>query len=142
MTKTGQQIEDDVFQMLKNDLSQFEVGMPLSGKLYKFGDRPRDSHLEDVVVKFVTGYDDQIQTGRVAICFYVPDVNVYKNGIFTKYTQRCREIEIAANKWAESLTAGKSDYLFKKSQTVCTEQEKEINQHFISLKLKFKLPTF
>lgn len=138
MNKTGQQVEDDVYRLLKNsNLPSF-----ISGDIYWFGMRPKDSQLEDAVVKFVTGYDNQIQTGVVVVNIYVPDCDLYQDGVMRKNITRCTEIEIAANEWVKTLTAEKSDYLFRLAQTICTNEEPEINQHFITIRLRFRLPTF
>jgi hypothetical protein len=137
MTKTGQQVEDDVYEFLKSSsLSSF-----INGAIYKYSMRPRDSKAEDAIVKFITGLDEQIQTGVVVVNIFVPNINAFQTGVLVRNITRCTEIEIAANEWAKSLTAAKSDYLFSLSQTIYTEEEPEINQHFVTIRLKFKLLT-
>jgi len=138
MTQTGQQIEDYVFGLVKNS----PLASLINGNVYKFGTRPRDSKKEDAIVKFVTGYDGQIQSGTVVINIYIPNIDAFNNGVLVRDITRCSEIEISANQWVESLTACKSDYLFRKAQTIYTEEEPEINQHFVSVRLRFKLTTF
>jgi len=114
----------------------------INGKVYKFGMRPRDSKKEDAVVKFVTGFDSQIQSGTVVINIYIPDFDAFQNGVLVRDIARCTEIEVAANKWIDSLTVEKTDYNFRLSQTIYTEEEPEINQHFVSIRLRFRLTTF
>ena len=138
MTKTGQQVEDDIYGMVKNS----PLVSIINGKVYKFGMRPRDSKKEDAVVKFVTGFDSQIQSGTVVINIYVPDFDAFQNGVLVRDITRCTEIEVAANKWIDSLTVEKTDYNFKLSQTIYTEEEPEMNQHFVSIRLRFRLTTF
>ena len=140
MSKTGQEIEDDVYGFVKDS----PLALLISGDVYKDGVRPRDSEKEDAIVKFVTGYDgaDPIQGGTVVINIYVPDADPYKNGVLVRDIKRCKEIEIAANEWVESFTVAKSNYKFKKAQTICTVAEPDINQHFVSIRLRFKLTTF
>ena len=138
MTKTGQQVEDDIYGMVKNS----PLVSIISGKVYKYGTRPRDSKKEDAVVKFVTGFDSQIQSGTVVINTYVPDFDAFQNGVLVRDITRCTEIEVAANKWIDSLTVEKTDYNFRLSQTIYTEEEPEINQHFVSIRLRFRLTTF
>jgi len=138
MTKTGQQVEDDIYGMVKNS----PLVSIINGKVYKFGMRPRDSKKEDAVVKFVTGFDSQIQSGTVVINIYVPDFDAFQNGVLVRDITRCTEIEVAANKWIDSLTVEKTDYNFRLSQTIYTEEEPEINQHFVSIRLRFRLTTF
>jgi hypothetical protein len=48
-------------------------------------------------------------------------------------------LETLASQWVESLTADKSDYLFELQQTIYTEAEAEINQHFVVIKLKYQI---
>ena len=137
MTRTGQQVEDDIYELLQ--------GSPLksliSGEIYKYGMRPRDSEMEDAVVKFVTGLDDDIQTGVVVVNIYVPDVDAYGNGVTVRNIPRCIAIETKANEWVKSLTAGTTDYLFELAQTIYTEEEAVIKQHFVTVRIKFKLLT-
>ena len=131
--KTGQQIEDDVFSL-------FEKSTLLSlinGKVYLFGMRPKNSGNEDAVVKFVTGLDGQIQTGVVVINIYVP--NIEFNGVMVRNIERCAEIEKSANQWVKSLIP--NEYLFSLAQTIYTEEDPDIEQHFISIRLKYRLKT-
>lgn len=134
---TGQQIEDSIYRLLKNSSLQ---GL-ISGGVYKFGTRPKDSKKEDAVVKFVTGLPGQIQTGSVVVNIYVPDVDYTGTGVLVKDIARCTDLEVAADAWVETLTVEKSDFQFKLMNTIYTEAESEIEQHFVSVRLKFKLST-
>ena len=138
MTKTGQQIEDDIYELLNNS----SLPSIINGSVYKFGMRPKDSNLEDAVVKFVTGLDGEIQEGVVVVNIYVLDLEVYNDGIMRKDITRCTELETAAKEWVKSLTTTISSYKFKLAKTIYTEEEPVIKQHFITVKLKFKLTTF
>lgn len=138
MTKTGQQIEDDIYELVNGG----SLPSLISGTVYKFGMRPKDAKTEDAIVKFVTGIDEQIQEGVVVVNIYVPDFDAFDDGIMRKDITRCTELEVSADKWVKSLTAGKSNYKFKLAQTIYTEEEPELNQHFVSVRLKFKLTTF
>ena len=97
MTRTGQQVEDDIYELMQ--------GSPLksliSGEIYKYGMRPRDSEMEDAVVKFVTGLDDDIQTGVVVVNIYVPDVDARGDGVYVRNKQRCKAIAMKANEWVK-----------------------------------------
>lgn len=135
--KTGQQIENDIYAM-------FQMGsLPgiIGGMLYKYGMRPKDSETEDAVVRFVTCLPGQVQDGTAVVNIYVPDVKVYNDGIMRKNIARCTELEQAAEEWVQSLSAAKSDYLFELAQTIYTEEEPDIHQHFITIRLKYKLST-
>ena len=40
--------------------------------------------------------------------------------------------------WVEGLTADRTNYLFRLQQTIFTEYEAEINQHFVVVKLAYE----
>lgn len=138
MTKTGQQIEDDIFGFVKNS----PLAALVTGLTYKFGMRPRNSTKEDIVVKFVTGLDGEIQDGVVVVNIFVPNIDAFNNGVLVRNITRCKQIEMEANIWVASLTAGKSNYKFSLAQTIYTQEEQSINQHFITVRLKFRLTSF
>lgn len=147
MAKTGQQTEDDIYGLVQEvyfPLNFTLVTIPeiISGTVYKFGMRPKDSQTEDAIVKFVTGLNGQIQEGVFVVNIYVPDFDAYNDGIMRKDITRCTELEVAADAWVKSLTAEKSDYKLELAQTIYTEEEPELHQHFVSVRLKFKLTTF
>ena len=135
MTKTAKQIVSDVMNLLK--------GSPLvesiTGKVYRSGCRPEGSKKEDLVVIFTTGDPSQMQRGVVTINIYTRDVQSDKN--YVEDGSRCEAIEILAQQWIDSLNKGGSPYYFTLQQTIYTEAEKEINQHFVVVKLKYKLLT-
>ena len=134
MAKTGKQVQGDIYQLLK-DSTLYTM---ISGDVYRNGYRPRDSRLEDAVVIFTAGLPDQIQTGVVTINIFVPDIDPYDNGVFVEDGQRTEELECLAAEWVESLSADVSCYKFKLQQTIYTEEETEINQHFVVIKLAYK----
>ena len=138
MNKTAKQIQGDIYDMLRTS----SLSDMISGSVYRAGMRPRDSKLEDAVVIFTTGNPGQIQTGIITINIYVPDIDPYGNGVLTENGQRCEELETAAQKWVDSLTADKSDYKFSLDQTIHTTEDKEIHQHFVVIRLEFQLTTF
>lgn len=100
--------------------------------------RPRDSKLEDAIVIFTTGLPDQIQTGVVTINIYFPDIDAYNNGVLVENALRGSQLELLAAEWVDSLTAGVSNYKFELQQTIYTEAEAAINQHFVVVKLKYR----
>lgn len=134
MAKTSKQIQGDIYQLLK-DSTLYSM---ISGEVYRQGYRPRDSRKEDAVVIFTTGVPDQIQTGVVTLNIYVPDIDPYNNGLMVEDGERTEQIERLAGQWVESLTTDKSCYKFKLQQTIYTEEEAEINQHFIVVKLRYE----
>ena len=134
MAKTGKQVQGDIYRLFKGST----LYTMISGDVYRNGYRPRDSRLEDAVVTFTAGLPDQIQTGVVTVNIFVPDIDPYDNGVFVEYGRRTEELERLAQAWVDSLTAAVSCYKFKLMQTIYTEEEAEINQHFIVVKLAYE----
>ncbi|MDR0864960.1 MAG: hypothetical protein LBO74_08520 [Candidatus Symbiothrix sp.] len=133
--KTGKQVQSDIIALLKNSALPNAV----NGKIYRFGYRPRDSKAEDIIVAFTTGIPDQIETGVVTINIFIPDIEApdTDNGVMLEDGKRSEELEIAAAEFVKSLTVEKSNYKFNLRQTIYTEAELEINQHFIVIKLGY-----
>ena len=134
MAKTGKQVQGDIYRLFKGST----LYTMISGDVYRNGYRPRDSRLEDAVVTFTAGLPDQIQTGVVTVNIFVPDIDPYDNGVFVEDGQRTEELERLAQAWVDSLTAAVSCYKFKLMQTIYTEEEADINQHFIVVKLAYE----
>lgn len=134
MAKTGKQIQGDIYRFLKDSI----LAQQISGKVYRNGLRPRDSRMEDAVVTFTAGLPGQIQTGVVTINIYVPDIDFDDNGTWVENGERTEEMEGLAQTWADSLTTALSNYKFKLQQTIYTEAEPKINQHFTVVKLMYE----
>lgn len=134
MAKTGKQVQDDIYNLLKDS----PLSSMISGGVYKKGYRPRDSRLEDAVVIFTAGIPDQIQTGAVTIDIFVPDTDPWGNGVFVEDGQRTAELEAAAQQWVDSLTCDVSNYKFRLQSTITTEEEPDIRQHFVAIMLAYE----
>lgn len=134
MAKTGKQIQGDIRRLLKDSTLYTQI----SGEVYRNGYRPRDSKKEDAVVTFTAGLPDQIQTGVVTVNIFVPDIDPDDNGTWVEDGRRSGELEKLAQEWADSLTAEVSCYKFKLQQTIYTEAEPDIHQHFVVVKLKYE----
>lgn len=134
MAKTGKQIQGDVYRLLRDsNLYTF-----ISGEVYRSGLRPRDSRKEDAVVTFTAGLPDQIQTGVVTVNIFVPDIDPEDNGTWVEDGERSEALEGLAQEWVDSLTAEISSYKFRLQQTIYTEDEPDIHQHFVVVKLKYE----
>lgn len=131
---TAKQIQGDVYTFLKDSV----LCSMISGDVYRNGLRPRDSVKEDAVVIFTAGLPDQIQTGVVTVNIYVPDIDPYGNGVLVENARRTAEIEELASEWAASLKAGLSNYRVRLQQTIYTEEDAEIRQHFVVVKLRYE----
>lgn len=134
MAKTGKQIQGDIYTLLRNST----ISSTISGAVYRNGMRPRDSKLEDAVVIFTAGLPDEIQEGVVTVNIYCPDIDPYANGVLVEDGERTAELERQAQLWVESLTCGVSNYKFRLQQTIFTERDMEISQHFVVVKLGYR----
>ena len=134
MAKTAKQIQGDIYSLLRGSA----LAGHISGAVYRNGLRPRDSRAEDAIVIYTTGLPDQIQTGVVTINIYVPDIDFDGNGTWVEDGARTEQMESLAQEWVDSLTADRSAYKFALQQTIFTEAEPSINQHFIVVKLKYE----
>lgn len=134
MAKTSKQVQGDIYQLLKDSTLYTEI----SGEVYRQGCRPRDSRKEDAVVIFTTGIPDQIQTGVVTVNIYIPDIDPYDNGVWVEDGERTEQIERLAQEWVDGLIAGTYDYDFELRQAICSEEEPDIRQHFVVVKIGYK----
>lgn len=133
--KTASQIQGDIYNLLRADDALCSM---ISGSVYRDGYRPRDSRLEDVIVIFTAGEVGQIERGVVTVNIYVPDIDPYENGIFVQDGKRTAELEQVAAMWVQSLTADRTNYKFRLQQTIYTEAEPDIHQHFVVVSLHYE----
>lgn len=135
---TAKQVQTDVIALLQGS----ELAASISGKIYRGtaddSYRPRDSKKEDIIVIFTTGTAEQIEEGTVTINIYVPDVSVYGDGTLMEDGSRTLELERLAAQWVDSLQDCKTDYRFTLQQTIWTEREPSLNQHFVVVKLAYQ----
>ena len=142
MRKTAEEIEEDVFKLVKASAIAAEI----TGGVYRNGARPFDSKNEDVVVIFLAGIDGQKQAGVVNINVFVPDIDS-GNELLVKDIARCKEIGGILRDFKESLMQSKlntsrNGYWFIQSgDMIRTFEEKDINQHYVNLRLEFEYLT-
>lgn len=135
MAKTSKQVQGDIYRLLRNSVLHTQ----LSGEVYREGMRPRDSRKEDAVVIFTTGIPDEIETGVVTVNIYVPDIDPYENGVFVEDGERTAQLETLSQRWVDSLLGSGTNYVFELRQTIYTEAEPDIKQHFVVVKLGYRL---
>ena len=134
MAKTSKQVESDIRKLIQ-DSTLYTM---ISGEVYRNGLRPRDSQKEDAVVIFSSGLPNQIQTGVVIINLFVPDIDPYGDGVFVEDGKRVERLEQLAQEWVDSLTAEVSCYRFRQQQTIYTDEEADIHQHVIVIRLAYE----
>ena len=131
---TAHKVQTDIMALLADS----ELCAELSGKVYRYGYRPRDSRNEDVVVKFVTGTPAQIERGAVTLNIFVPDITPYDDGVYVEDGHRTSHIEELADRWVQSLTLSRTNYKFKLLRTISTDNDEAIHQHFVSVQLEYQ----
>jgi hypothetical protein len=132
---TGGEITKVLYQCVK------AMDLPVTGEVYYKGMRPLqngdDPGKEDIVVAVLTGTAGQIQKGSCVVNVYVPDTQV-ASGAFLWNKRRTDEIE----RWLASIpreVTRRSGILFKPSGMIATLAEEKVKEHFVSLKMDFKL---
>jgi hypothetical protein len=131
MIKTGSQIERDFYALI----SASSLGKGIKGKVYRSEMRPADATSEDIIVKFLAGEDEQVQTGVVICNIYVPDVTKAKGRKVIDHA-RIAELELLVLSFIENFDS--SEYLIKTDGSMQTYLNEEINQHLISVRIKFQ----
>lgn len=132
MTKTEKRIERDFFEFV----SKSELAKAITGKVYRKGMRPPDSGKEDIVVKFLSGLDEQVQSGIVVINVYVPDTVIRKTGAKVENIARVEELEELIISFVENNDS--NEYDLSRDGTPKSLEAEGIEQHFIYARIKFK----
>ena len=132
---TGGQLETILYNALK------AMDLPINGEVYYSGMRPtqngNDPNKEDIVVRSLTGDNKQVQKGSCLINVYVPDITV-ASGAVLKDKRRTDTLEQWAATLPKALTRA-TGILFRPSGMITTLKEPDIKEHFVSLKMDFKL---
>ena len=131
MIKTGSQIERDFYTLINAS----SLGKSIKGKVYRPEMRPADATSEDIIVKFLAGEDEQVQTGVVICNIYVPDVIKAKGRKVIDHA-RIAELELLVLSFVENFDS--SEYLIKTDGSMQTYLNEEIDQHLISVRIKFQ----
>lgn len=142
MRKVAEEIEEDVYKLVKTSAISSTIG----GGVYRNGTRPFNSQDEDAVVTFLAGSDGQKQNGIVNINVFVPDIDS-GDQLLVKNIARCKEIGQLLRDFKESLTGSRINtersgyWFFPNGDLIRTFEEKDINQHFVNLRLEFEYLT-
>lgn len=95
---------------------------------------PANATTEDLIVKFLAGLDEQVQTGVVIFNLYVPDIP-HADGRMVPDKNRIGKLEELLLAFVE--TAGGTEYWLETDTTPTTMRNEEIEQHFIYARIKF-----
>lgn len=136
MQLTQTEIEDVLLSLIDRS----ELADDVNGVVCLEGQRPKDSHAEDIVVIFTDGLPGQTQTGTLTLNIYVPDIDPWQDGTWIKDRQRTGQIEALARNWLGTLNDGSHGHCFRyyPKQSVATFGEPEINQHFVVVKIGYE----
>jgi len=135
----GETIEQRLFDLASAFTKEC---LAIKGRVYYRGLRPiaknNSSYNEDAVVGFLTGVSGDVQNGTCLLNIYVPDI-VAKSGLYYKDKSRCGVIATALEAFPAFANKRDKDIYFKQSDMILTISEEEIHQHFVSLKMEFKV---
>ena len=130
MIKTEQQIERDFYSFIKDS----SLGQAVKGGIYRAEMRPADATTEDLVIKFLSGTDEQVQTGVVVINLYVPDITS-SDGRKVKDATRIAELEELILSFVDD--NADTEYWLRTDGTPTSMYNEEISQHLIYARIKF-----
>lgn len=131
MAKSGSQIERDFYALIKAS----SLGKGIYGKVYRSEMRPANATTEDIVLKFLAGEDEQVQTGVVVCNIYVPDV-LNKEGRKVIDHERIAALEELALDFIEN--SKDTEYSIKTDGSMQTYLNEEIGQHLINVRIRFQ----
>lgn len=131
---TAHKVQTDIMALLADS----ELCAEVSGEVYRYGYRPRDSRLEDIVVRFVTGTPSQVERGAVTLNIFVPDITPYNDGVYVEDGHRTSYIEELADRWVQSLTTSRTNYRFNLLRTISTDNDEAVHQHFVVVQLEYQ----
>lgn len=133
---TSKQIQGDIFRALRAS----ELATQITGRIYRDGLRPRDSELEDCEVIHTAGVTNlQFAQGVVVINVYVPDIDPYKNGVMVENMARTEEIESLCADFVAQICNTMPHYKFGLAETIMTHEDRDIFQHFVSIRLTYEI---
>lgn len=135
----GETLEKRLYDLAK----EFNAGvLNVGGKVYYRGLRPiqknDSSYKEDIVVAFLAGDGTDVQSGTCLMNVYVPDKQA-SSGMFYANKERCAFIAEALEQFSMFANQSDSGIYFKQKGMIATLAEEDIKQHFVSLKLEFKV---
>lgn len=137
MIKSEAQIEDDVYNLLKPYFKTV-----ITGGVYKDESRPGDSHAEDAVIAVSNADANQFQEGHVYVNIYVPDRD-NNSRFFTPNKERLAELSALHETLCEYMNIRTTnEYTFFPGKAARLVPEPDIQQHFVSMDIKFKRTTF
>lgn len=132
MIKSEKNVEKDLFRLIKTST----LASIISGGVYRNGMRPEASRNEDIIVKFLSGIDGQIQTGVIVLNIYVSDIT--QKG-FSRKVEDTARVEVLENALIDFVTkCTDTEYLYEFDESMTTLEVEGIEQHAIYARIKFQ----
>ena len=131
IAKSEKQIERDFFSFVKQSV----LGKSIKGKVYRPEMRPANAQTEDLIVKFLAGLDEQIQSGVVLLNIYVPDVPFGKDGRKVEDSPRVEALETLIQQFIEE--NDDTEYWMQTDTSPTSRKIEGIEQHLITARIKF-----
>lgn len=114
----------------------------VKGNVYYRGLRPIQknisSYKEDIIVAFLTGDGTDVQEGTCLVNVYIPDIQT-RSGMFYANKGRCLSVAELLEGFPKFANMNDDEIYFSQSGMIATFEKESIRQHFVSLKLKFKV---
>lgn len=135
----GEIIEQRLINLVR---SYNKSALNVAGSVYYRGLRPiqknATAYKEDIVVAFLTGTNGDIQKGTCLVNVYIPDVQA-SSGLFYADKKRCAAIAALLELFPSYATENDESIYFCQSDMIYSFAEESIHQHFVSLKMDFKV---
>lgn len=132
MRKSEKRIEADFYKLV----SASPLAEMVSGAVYRGATRPDDSTKEDIIIKFLTGTEMQIQSGIIVMNIYIPDITLKGTTQVVEDTSRVEVLEDAVLEFLRNCTS--SEYLYTLDGTPRSLAVEGINQHIIYTRIHFQ----
>jgi hypothetical protein len=136
MINAAEHIEKDLYTYIKGSSLVTDATKKITGSVYRGETRPSGSMLEDVVVKYLSGYDMQFQTGICIVNIYVNDIAVkgYKGKL--PNTARMEVLSEMLVSYIEDHYDMEYGWYIEETPVVLAAEE--VGQHFINARVRFR----
>lgn len=119
-----------------------QAGLEMTGSVYKRGLRPmqneQDEHLVDAVVGVISGNGEEVQKGTCVVNIYVPDV-LTATGEYLEDKSQTYQYAVALEQLPRAFRKNNKQVYFSLSEQVAVLAEPNTHEHFVSLKMDYKV---
>jgi len=129
--KTEIEVERDFYSFIKNG----SLGNTIKGSVYRPDMRPANAKTEDLIVKFLAGLDEQIQTGVVILNIYVPDAK-NTDGRMVRDAARIGVLQAAIRDFVDK--NDETEYWMETDGTPTSMKNEEIGQWCVTARIHFR----